>query len=36
MKNPADDNTKNFEIVVPLQFLRNFWIALEMSLINLN
>ena len=33
-KSPADRNTKNVEIIVPLKFLSNFWRTLEMSLIN--
>ena len=33
-KTPADSNTKNFEIVVPLKYLTNFWRTLEMLLIN--
>ena len=32
-KTPADDNTKDVEIVVPLKYLSNFWRTLEMSLI---
>ena len=31
---PADGNTKNVEIVVPLKYLSNFWRTLEMPLIN--
>ena len=31
---PADGNTKNIEIAVPLKNLSNFWKALEMLLIN--
>ena len=33
-KTPADGNTKNVEIIVPLKYLSNFWRTLEMSLIN--
>ena len=33
-KTPADRNTKNVEIIVPLKYLSNFWRTLEMSLIN--
>ena len=31
---PADRNTKNVEIIVPLKYLINFWRTLEMPLIN--
>ena len=31
---PADSNTKNVEIIVPLKYLSNFWRTLEMPLIN--
>ena len=31
---PADGNTKDVEIMVPLKYLSNFWRTLEMSLIN--
>ena len=31
---PANGNTKNVEIIVPLKHLRNFWRTLEMLLIN--
>ena len=30
----GDDGTKCFEIMVPLKYLSNFWITLEMGLIN--
>ena len=30
----GDDGTKNVEIMVPLKYLSNFWISLEMHLIN--
>ena len=33
-KAPADGNTKDVEIIAPLKYLRNFWRALEMPLIN--
>ena len=33
-KTPADKNTKNVEIIVPLKYSRNFWRVLEMPLIN--
>ena len=33
-KTPANSNTKNFEIVVPLKYLTNFWRTLEVSLFN--
>ena len=33
-KNPNDDNEKDVEIMVPLKYLSNFWITLEMPLIN--
>ena len=33
-KTPADGNTKNVEIAVPLKYLSNFWRSLEMLLIN--
>ena len=31
---PAEDNTKDVEIIVPLKYLSNFWRTLEMPLIN--
>ena len=31
---PADGNTKDAEIIVPLKYLSNFWQTLEMPLIN--
>ena len=31
---PADCNTKDVEIIVPLKYLSNFWRTLEMPLIN--
>ena len=31
---PADGNTKDIGIMVPLQYLSNFWRTLEMPLIN--
>ena len=31
---PADGNTKNVEIIVPLKYLSNFWRTIEMPLIN--
>ena len=31
---PADRNTKDVEIIVPLKYLSNFWRTLEMPLIN--
>ena len=31
---PADGNTKDVEIIVPLKYLSNFWRTLEMLLIN--
>ena len=31
---PADSNTKNNEIIVPLKYLSNFWRTLQMPLIN--
>ena len=31
---PADSNTKNVEIIVPLKYLSNFWRTIEMPLIN--
>ena len=31
---PADGNTKNVKIIIPLKYLSNFWRTLEMSLIN--
>ena len=31
---PADRNTKNVEIIVPLKYLSSFWRTLEMPLIN--
>ena len=33
-KNPANDNEKDVEIMVPLKYLSNFWRTLEMPLIN--
>ena len=33
-KTPNDDNEKNFEIMVPLKYLTNFWRTLELPLIN--
>ena len=33
-KTPADDNTKDVEILVPLKYLSNFWRILETPLIN--
>ena len=33
-KTPADGNTKDVEILVPLQYLSNFWRTLEMPIIN--
>ena len=33
-KSLADRNTKDFEIIVPLKYLSNFWRTLEMPLIN--
>ena len=33
-KAPADRNTKDVGIIVPLKYLSNFWRALEMLLIN--
>ena len=31
---PADGNTRDIEIIVPLKYLRNVWVTFEMSLIN--
>ena len=31
---PADGNTKNVEIIIPLKYLNNFWRTLEMPLID--
>ena len=31
---PADGNTKNVEVIVPLKYLSNLWRTLEMALIN--
>ena len=31
---PADGNTEDVEIIVPLKYLSNFWRTLEMPLIN--
>ena len=31
---PADCNTKDIEIIVPLKYLSNFWRTLEIPLIN--
>ena len=33
-KTPADRNTKDVEIIVPLKYLSSFWRTLEMPLIN--
>ena len=33
-KTPADGNTKDVEIIVPLKYLSNFWRSLEIPLIN--
>ena len=33
-KTPADGNTKNVEIIVPLKYLSNFWRTLEIPLID--
>ena len=33
-KTPADGNTKDVEMIVPLKYLSNFWRTLEMPLIN--
>ena len=33
-KTPAEGNTKDVEIIVPLKYLSNFWRTLEMLLIN--
>ena len=33
-KTPAEGNTKDVEIIVPLKYLSNFWRTLEMPLIN--
>ena len=33
-KPPADKNMKNVEILVPFKHLTNFWVTLEMPLIN--
>ena len=33
-KTPHNGNTKDVEIIVPLQYLSNFWRTLEMPLIN--
>ena len=33
-RTPADGNTKDVEIIVPLKHLSNFWRTLEMPLIN--
>ena len=33
-KTPADGNTKDVEIVVPLKYLGNFWRTLQLPLIN--
>ena len=33
-KTPKNGNTKDFEIIVPLKYLSNFWRTLEMPLIN--
>ena len=34
VKTPADGNTKDVEIIVPLKYLSNFWRTLEMPLTN--
>ena len=34
MKAPNNNNVKDFEIIVPLRYLSNFWRTLEMPLIN--
>ena len=31
---PADGNTKDLEIIVPLKYLSNFWRTLKMPLVN--
>ena len=31
---PADGNTKDVEIIVPIKYLSNFWKTVDMSLIN--
>ena len=33
-KTPAEDNTTDVEIIVPLKYLSNFWRTFEMTLIN--
>ena len=33
-KTPADGNTKNVEIIVPLKYLSNFWKTIELPLIS--
>ena len=33
-KTPADGNTKDVEIIVPLKYVSNFWRTLEMPLTN--
>ena len=33
-KTPAESNTKDVEIIIPLKYLSNFWRTLEMLLIN--
>ena len=33
-KIPADGNTKDVKIAVPLKYLSNFWRTLEMPLVN--
>ena len=33
-KAPSDDNKKDFEVMVPLKYLNNFWRTLEMPLVN--
>ena len=33
-KTPNSGNTKDFEIIMPLKYLSNFWRTLEMSLID--
>ena len=33
-KTPADRNTKNAEIIVPLKYFSNFWRTLEIPLVN--
>ena len=33
-KTPADDNTKDVEILVPLKYLSNFWRTMKMKMID--